>query len=101
MVYSVQQIKFEMLSYMKEYGGGFHDWYVGVASDPLLTMTQEHKVDKERDIWLYKQALSFTACRTLQRYFLETLKTDGIPVQRGADDTDCIYLYKKSEETSP
>lgn len=101
MVYSVQQIKFEMLAYMKEFGGEFADWYVGIASDPLETMTAAHKLDTESDIWLYKQALSFNACRTLQRYFLETLQTDGVPVTRGNGDTDCIYLYKKSEGTVP
>lgn len=101
MVYSVQQIKFEILSYMKEFGGDFNDWYVGIAADPKYTMFQKHSVHQENDIWLYKQALTFTACKTVQEYFLDILKTDGEAVADGNEDTDCVYLYKKSERTSP
>ncbi len=101
MSFSVQQIKFEILAYMKEFGGDFPDWYVGIADDPRKTMAEIHHVDEEKDIWLYKQALSFSACRTLQRYFLETLETDGLAVTDGDENTDCVYLYKKSPRTQP
>ena len=101
MVYSVHQIKYEILAYMKEFGGDFNDWYVGVAADPKCTMFQKHSVHQKNDIWLHKQALTFTACKTIQRYFLEILKTDGEAVSEGNEDTDCVYLYKKSERTNP
>ena len=101
MIYSVQQIKYEILAYIKEFGGEFHDWYVGIASDPKNTMFETHRVDEEDDIWLYKQALTFAACKTVQTYFLEKLKTDGKAVTEGNEDTDCVYLYKKSERTHP
>lgn len=101
MVYSVQQIRFDILSYIKEFGGDFRDWYVGIAADPLKTLVETHGLDRENDIWLYRQALTFAACRTLQRYFLETLKTDGAAVTDGDGDTDCVYLFKKSERTMP
>ena len=101
MIYSVQQIKFEILAYMKEFGGDFNEWYVGIAADPKSTLFQTHKVHKEDDIWLHKQALTFTACRTIQRYFLDILKTDGKALSEGDEDTDCVYLYKKSSHTIP
>jgi hypothetical protein len=101
MIYSVQQIKFEILAYIKEFGGDFNDWYVGIAADPKGTLFQTHKVHQEDDIWLHKQALTFTACKTIQKYFLDILKTDGKAVSEGDEDTDCIYLYKKSSRTTP
>jgi hypothetical protein len=101
MVYSVQQIKFELLAYIKEFGADFGQWYVGVASDPKATMAQEHKLDLDKDVWIYKQALSFAACRTVQRYFIEKLQTDGRPALSGDDATDCVYMYRKSPTTSP
>ena len=101
MVYSVQQIKYEILAYIKEFGGDFNDWYVGVSADPKKEMFHRHSVDEEDDIWLYKQALTFKACNTIQRYFLETLNTDGKPVTNGDEDTDCVFLYKKSTRTTP
>ena len=101
MIYSVQQIKYEILAYIKEFGGDFDDWYVGVSADPRQTMFKQHSVDQEDDIWLYKQALTFAACKTVQQYFLNTLNTDGDAVHHGDEDTDCVYLYKKSERTLP
>ena len=101
MIYSVQQIKFEILAYIKEFGGDFSDWYIGIAADPKGTMFQTHKVHQDDDIWLHKQALTFTACKTIQKYFLDILKTDGEAVSEGDEDTDCIYIYKKSSRTIP
>lgn len=101
MIRSVQQIKFEMFGYIKEFNSDFGAWYVGIASDPQAVMQSRHAVDLEKDIWLYKQALSFAACRAVQRYFFEKLKTDGDPVSSGSEDMDCVYLYKKSERTRP
>ena len=38
MVYSVQQIKYEILAYIKEFGGEFSDYYVGVSNDPKKSL---------------------------------------------------------------
>ena len=101
MVFSVQQIKYEILAYIKEFGGDFSDYYVGVTDDPETALFQEHTVDRKKDPWLYKQALTFQAARTAQDYFLSRLKSDGARVIEGDDDTDCVYVYKKSERTTP
>jgi hypothetical protein len=101
MIYSVQQIKFEIFGQIKEFGSQFDEWYVGISDDPTKALFEEHGVDREADIWLYKQALTFVACQTVQRYFLQNLKTDGIEVSSANEDTDCVYLYKKSDRTTP
>jgi len=101
MVYSVQQIKYEILAYIKEFGGDFRDWYIGIAADPKKTLFENHSVHKDDDIWLYKQALTFAACKTVQTYFLTILKVDGLAITDGTEDTDCVYLYKKSDRTVP
>lgn len=101
MIYSVQQIKFDILSYIKELDVDFAAWYVGISSEPKAAMQQDHGVDFEKDIWLQKRAVSFIACRTVQRYFIETLKTDGTPVSYGTGNMNWVYLYKKSERTRP
>jgi hypothetical protein len=101
MVFSVQQIKYEILAYIKEFGGSFSDYYVGVADDPQSTLFEGHGVDGEKDPWLYKQALTFQAARTVQDYFVTRLKTDGVPVIDGDENCDCVYVYKKSERTRP
>ena len=101
MVYSVQQVKYEILAYIKEFGGEFADYYVGIAADPKAALFKRHEVDDKQDPWLYKQTLTFQAARTVQRYFLEKLGTDGEAVIKGDEDTDCVYVYKKSARTKP
>ncbi len=101
MIYSVQEIKFEFLAFIKENGGDFSDWYIGIAADPKNTLMAQHKVDQDEDAWTYKQALSFQACRTVQRFFQDKLNMDGKPLLRGDEDTDCVYLFKKNARTLP
>ena len=101
MVYSVQQIKHEILTYIYEFGGDFSNYYVGIADNPEEALFETHKLDKTKDPWLYRQALSYTAARTIRDYFLNLLRVDGALVANGNKDTDWVYVYKKSEGTSP
>ena len=101
MVFSVQQIKYEFLAYIKEFGGEFNDYYVGVSSAPKIALFEHHGVNKEEDPWLYKQALTFPAVQTVQNYFVQRLGTDGLLINNGDEDTDCVYIYKKSSKTKP
>ena len=100
-IYSVQQIKFEIFAYVKEFGADFSDWYVGISHDPKKALFEDHELDEQNDIWLYKQAMSFAACETVQKYFLETQNTEGNKLVAASEDTDCVYAYKKSENTKP
>ncbi|MEI6533784.1 MAG: hypothetical protein WCN98_00475 [Verrucomicrobiaceae bacterium] len=99
MIYSVQQIKFEILSYIKECGANFSAWYIGIAFHPKKAMRELHGVDEDRDIWFCKQAMSQRACETIRNYFVQTLGVDG--KYDGTDSGNCIYLFKKSERTRP
>lgn len=101
MVFSVQQIKYELLGYIKEFDQAFENWFVGIAEDPRRVLADIHGLDLDRDHWIYKQALSFAAARTVQLYFLERLKTDGIAVIHGNENLDCVYAYRKTSHTRP
>jgi hypothetical protein len=101
MIYSVQQIKFEVLSYIKECGTDFSAWYIGIAAHPKTVMREKHGVDEELDLWFCKQAMSFRACDTIRSYFVRTLGVDGERESGGAEEGNCIYLFRKSERTQP
>ena len=101
MVYSVQQIKHDILAYIYELGGDFCGYYVGIAENPEGALFETHKVDKTKDAWLYRQALSYTAARTIRDYFSNRLRVDGTLAINGNEDIDWVYVYKKSERTSP
>jgi hypothetical protein len=101
MVFSVQQIKYELLGYIKEFDQRFENWFVGIAEDPKKTLAETHGLDLDADLWIYKQALSFSAARAVQRYFLERLNTDGIAITEGDENLDCVYAYQKNRHTRP
>jgi hypothetical protein len=100
MILSVQQVKYELLAYMKEFDPGFSNWYVGISNDPKRTLFDAHGVRDAEDPWLYKQLLTFRAARTVQAYFIEHLKTKGDPPSAETEDYDCVYLYKIEQHTS-
>ncbi len=101
MIYSVQQIKFEILGYIKEFGAEFGDWYIGIAARPRAAMKERHCVDEQQDIWFCKQAVSFRACQTIHSYFTRTLKVDGAVLHDPVEEGNCIYLFRKSSGTRP
>lgn len=92
MVFSAQQIKFEFLSYIKEFGGRPQEWHVGCAIDAPSAMFEQEGVDQVRDIWLWKPALSPAAAQIVFRYLTDQLRVQsaksGMP---GAN----IFLFKK------
>jgi hypothetical protein len=95
MAYSVQQIKFEIYRYIKEYDSDFNNWYIGISENPKKTINIDHNIDLENGIWLYKQALTFTACKTIQKYFIQNLNMAGELVEFGNENMDCVFIYKK------
>ena len=101
MVFSVQQIKFELLAYMKEFGGAFGDWYVGVSNDAEEALFAQHGVRRDEDIWIYKPALTGKATHTVLRYFRGVLHTDGPSDTDVVSDAIFAYAFKKSPNTNP
>ncbi len=91
MVYSVQQIKFEFLSYIKEFGAECRDWHIGLCPDPEAALFASGRVDRIRDIWLWKPALSPNAAALVHRYFTGL----GVAPDPGADGGQCVYLYRR------
>lgn len=101
MIYSVQQIKFDIQAYIKEFGGDFNEWCIGIASRPRRVMREVHLVDEALDIWLCKQAISHRACQTVKTYFTEKLSVEGIESPEGGEEGYCIFLFRKSSRTIP
>mgnify|MGYP000054454343 CR=1 FL=1 len=100
-VFSVQQIKYELLAYIKGLGGAFPDWYVGISADPERALFDEHRVRREIDPWIYKPALSSKATQTVVAYFRETLRTDGAMFGSPADNETFVFMFRKGADTVP
>lgn len=99
--FSVQQIKYEFLLYMKGLGGRFEDWYVGAAGNPEETLRMEHRA-REGDVpWMYKPAVSSKATRTILKYFREVLHTDGGDADTLGEGATYAFLFRKGPHTCP
>ena len=90
--YSVQQIKFEFISYVKEFGADFRDWSVGTAEDAPAALFGRHGLDAARDIWLWKPAVSPAAAAMVR---------DWMCVRQGAAELAGegrhVFLFKRAD----
>lgn len=93
-VFSPQQIKFEFLSYIKEFDLDPAAWRIGVAQDARTALFVDNGVDEARDIWLWKPALSGAAARIVLTFFTDRF---GVPAATHVPgrETNCVFLFRK------
>ena len=93
-----ETIKTEIRNHIKECGGSYSDWYVGIASDPKDRLFNEHNVDRENGAWIHRECESSSIAREIEEYFIG-LGTDG---GSGGGDytTKFVYAYKKTASTN-
>jgi hypothetical protein len=96
--YSVQQIKFECFSYIKEFGARMEDWVIGAASDPDRALFHACAVDRRDDIWMWKPALSAAAASAVIDFMTSRYRLSRAALQ--ADDAPArfVILYRKRPE---
>ncbi|WP_018410286.1 hypothetical protein [Methyloversatilis thermotolerans] len=95
MSYSVQQIKFECFSYIKEFGARMEDWSIGVADDPEHALFGLCGVHPERDIWLWKPALSPHAARAVYEFMISRYRLHPAPASSASSAGRCVFMYRR------
>lgn len=96
MSYSVQQIKFECLTYIKEFGARMDEWSIGMADDPEHALFGLCGVDPERDIWLWKPALSVNAARTVVDFMTGRYRLHPARASSAPSAGRCVFMYRRS-----
>ncbi|OHV18212.1 hypothetical protein BK022_00910 [Methylorubrum extorquens] len=91
--YSVQQIKFEFISYVKEFGADFSAWSVGVTEDAPAALFGEHGIDEARDIWLWKPAASPAAAAMVREWMCARQGSAGL-----AGEGRQVFLFRRGGE---
>lgn len=94
MTYSIQQIKFELISYVKEFGSDFSQWSVGTADDAPEALFKKHQVDPVRDMWLWKPALTPAAAALVVTWMTERQHATSLGHAEGSS----VYMFKKAGE---
>ncbi len=98
-VKNVAQIIKEIDDHIRESGGGYSGWYVGIASDPRDRLFNDHNVNKDKDAWVYRDCGSEAAARKVEKYFLDRGYDGG--TGGGDISTTYAYAYKKKDHTNP
>jgi hypothetical protein len=92
-------------AYIRQGGGEYSDWYIGLADNPIDPITEASRLNKvQNQRFTYIETVSHQAAKAAADYFLNVCGTDG-----DISDTDAIrscralYIYKKAANllTSP
>lgn len=100
--YSVQQIKFEFLSYIKEFGGDGSEWTIGLLNEAEQAKIASSDTPQKADlIWICKPALSANAARLVAEYFVTrfgTKKADGFVTN---PDKNWVHMFIERDTARP
>jgi hypothetical protein len=100
-VYSVQQIKFECLAYIKEYGGDPAAWVVLASEAPTAASFARWDVDQARDIWMCKPALSLKAALNVVGFLRDRMGVAAPSRDVATPDARFVLLYRKQARPEP
>lgn len=93
-----KQIIDDFKGYMVKVGGLYHDWYVGITSNPKQRLFNDHGVN-EKYVWIHSPADTNQAARAVEEYLL-SLGCDG-GSGGGDNSSTVVYAYKKTSYTNP
>ncbi len=89
----------EIVRHIKNQGGVYHDWYVGIASDALERLFRQHKVPDRNAWWIFRILQDNTTARNIE---VELIKL-GCDGDDGGGDSSAkqVYAYLKTKKTVP
>jgi hypothetical protein len=95
MNYSVQQIKFECFSYIKEFGAHMEDWVIGAASDPDAALFEHCAVHRHDDIWMWRPALSPAAASAVIEFMTSRYRLRRATLPVSLTPERFVFMYRK------
>ncbi|MGB6604707.1 MAG: hypothetical protein WA747_10520 [Steroidobacteraceae bacterium] len=96
---NAQQIRDEILAYLRMQGGTSASWYIGIASEIERRLFGDHHVPPANHWYICRQAASAEAAHEAERALL-ALGFDGGPAREG-DEGVFVYAYLKTALTEP
>lgn len=98
MAESKQAIIDAIKNLIKNNGGNYSEFYVGIAKDPEDRLFNYHDVDKASGIYDYWEAYDDESAREVEKYCIDTLGTKG-GGGGGDENSDNVYAYKITPDT--
>ena len=93
--------KGEIEALVKQCGGVYEEWFVGVTDDVAKKLFGDHQVVETPGVnsYITRRASSNEAARAIAKHFLDQ-GADG-SLGRLLTDMDMVYAYRKKDNTRP
>ena len=86
---ALNRVAGEIDAHIRQCGGNYRDWYVGIASSPRNRLFNDHNVDEKKSAWIFRDAGPESAARQIEKYFLDK----GCKGCGGGGDASTRYVY--------
>ncbi len=87
----------QMETYIRQGGGGYGDWFVGLADNPITPITEVSRLRKvQNHRFAYIETMSGEVAKAVADYFIDACGVDGNISEREEDGGRALYLYKKA-----
>jgi len=87
----------EIDAHIRREGGGYSQWYCGIASDPKNRLFNDHNVSEKNGWWIFRDAGSDDAARRVEDYFFRKGCKGG--PGGGYNGTRFVYAYRITSTT--
>jgi hypothetical protein len=95
-----KQIIAQIETYIRQGGGEYSGWYIGLADNPLDPITEAFRLNKvQNHRFTYIETVSHDTAKAVADYFVNTCGIDGNISE--IDTGDALYVYKKAEPIVP
>lgn len=81
-----------IFQYIRDDGGPFSNWYVGVTSDPVRRLFTDHSVRQDSRSWIYQQVPTSHDARAVERALLRLGCQGG--TGGGSEASNYVYAFK-------
>jgi hypothetical protein len=88
----------QMETYIRQGGGGYSDWFIGLADNPIAPIAEVSRLRKvQNHRFTYVETMSGEVAKTVADYFIDACGMDG-NISESQRDGGCraLYLYKKA-----
>lgn len=95
---TANQVVAEIEAHIRQCGGTFRQWYVGIAANARNRLFSDHRVRETNDAWIYREAGTHQTARQIEDYFVNRLGTRG-GTGGGSAASRLVYAYKIAPHT--
>ncbi|OEU76611.1 MAG: hypothetical protein BA869_06255 [Desulfuromonadales bacterium C00003107] len=89
----------EIREFIASHGEDYGNWYIGITTDPISRLLDDHKVDINVDLWLCSEAFSNKEARMVEEQLISETGVTG-DCQDGKTG-QFVYAYRMSDNTQP